>query len=71
MKKETKIQLIIIVVLVIILGIFATITVKTINEKNTPYKFDKNIEDRKFKVQNKIVNEENTITNDVETENQI
>ena len=68
MKKETKIQLIVIVVLVIILSVLCVITIKKIDEKN---KVNWNSKDRiegKFYKENESKTENETTTNKIDVE---
>ena len=68
MKKETKIQLIVIVVLVIILSVLCVITIKKIDEKN---KVNWNSKDRiegKLYKENERKTENETTTNNIDVE---
>ncbi len=66
MKKETKIQLVIIIILIAILVPLVIITINTINNKGFNPEFDKNFENRKFENPNEEVEKETTAS-DVES----
>ncbi len=66
MKKETKIQLCIILVLAIVLGILAVITIKEMNQNNPSQVYDRDEIRKEFGHQDEEETEKETKANDVD-----